>query len=197
MIGHYKRSKFLAEAEVCLMAYREALPVVIVNPSTPVGPGDIKPTPTGRMVANAAMGRMPAYVDTGLNIVHVDDVAQGHWLAYKRGAIGERYILGGENMSLKQILESIAGLTGRRPPRLHLPHDVIMPFAYLAEGWGRLTKSKTLPLTVNGVRLSKKHMYFSSDKARRELGYHPRPAAEALRDAVDWFLHRGSSRACY
>lgn len=197
MIGHYKRSKFLAEAEVGLMAYREALPVVIVNPSTPVGPGDIKPTPTGRMVANAAMGRMPAYVDTGLNIVHVDDVAQGHWLAYKRGAVGERYILGGENMSLKQILESIAGLTGRRPPRLHLPHDVIMPFAYLAEGWGRLTKSKTLPLTVNGVRLSKKHMYFSSDKARRELGYHPRPAAEALRDAVDWFLHRGSSRACY
>jgi dihydroflavonol-4-reductase len=196
MIGHYKRSKFLAEAEVRVRAYREGLPVVIVNPSTPVGPGDVKPTPTGRMVADAVKGRMPAYVDTGLNIVHVDDVALGHRLAFERGMLGERYILGSENLSLKQILEMIAGFVGRRPPRLRLSHRVVLPVAYLAEGWGRLARRENLPLSVDSVRMARQHMYFSSDKARRELGYEPRPAPEALRDAVLWFSHDGSPRAC-
>jgi dihydroflavonol-4-reductase len=189
MVGHYKRSKFLAEREVREMVEKHGLPAVIVNPSTPVGPGDIKPTPTGRMVADAAKGRMPAYVDTGLNIVHVDDVATGHLLAFQRGQIGERYILGGENLSLKQILVMIAGFTGRHPPRVRLPHDLVLPIAYIAEGWARMAGYQTLTLTVDGLRMSKKRMYFSSDKARRELGYAPRPAADALRDAVNWFLN--------
>jgi len=196
MIGHYKRSKFLAEAEVRVRAYREGLPVVIVNPSTPVGPGDVKPTPTGRMIFDAVKGRMPAYVDTGLNIVHVDDVALGHRLAFERGMLGERYILGSENLSLKQILEMIARFVGRRPPRLRLSHRVVLPLAYLAEGWGRLARRENLPLSVDSVRMAQQHMYFSSDKARRELGYEPRPASEALRDAVRWFSHDGSPRAC-
>src|SRR5215212_3067160 len=189
MVGHYKRSKFLAEREVREMVEKQGLPAVIVNPSTPVGPGDIKPTPTGRMVADAAKGRMPAYVDTGLNIVHVDDVAAGHLLAFQRGQIGERYILGGENLSLKQILVMIAGFTGRRPPRVRLPHDLVLPIAYIAEGWARMAGYQTLTLTVDGLRMAKKRMYFSSNKARRELGYAPRPAADALRDAVNWFLN--------
>jgi dihydroflavonol-4-reductase len=189
MVGHYKRSKFLAEREVREMVEKHGLPAVIVNPSTPVGPGDIKPTPTGRMVADAAKGHMPAYVDTGLNIVHVDDVAAGHLLAFQRGQIGERYILGGENLSLKQILVMIAGFTGRHPPRVRLPHDLVLPIAYIAEGWARMAGYQTLTLTVDGLRMAKKRMYFSSDKARRELGYAPRPAADALRDAVNWFLN--------
>jgi dihydroflavonol-4-reductase len=189
MISHYKRSKFLAEAEVRVMAYRHGLPVVIVNPSTPAGPGDVRPTPTGRMIADATRGRMPAYVDTGLNIVHVDDVATGHLLAYERGAVGERYILGGDNLSLRQILNTIAALTGRSGPRVRLPHGLLLPIAYMAEGIGRMAKLQDMPITVDGVRLSKKMMYFSSDKAKRELGYQPRPAGEALRDAVAWFMN--------
>jgi dihydroflavonol-4-reductase len=131
MIGHYKRSKYLAE-EVALEAAGAGLSVVIVNPSTPVGPGDIKPTPTGQLVLDAACGRMPAYVDTGLNVVHVDDVAAGHLLAFERGQAGERYILGGEDMSLQTILAQIAGLTGRKPPRIRLPYGVVLPMAYIA-----------------------------------------------------------------
>ena len=133
MIGHYKRSKFLAE-EVAREAAREGLSVVIVNPSTPVGPGDIKPTPTGQLIVDAASGRMPAYVDTGLNIVHVDDVAAGHLLAFERGRAGERYILGGEDMTLQAILAEIARLVGRKPPRIRLPYAAVLPVAYLAEG---------------------------------------------------------------
>jgi dihydroflavonol-4-reductase len=185
MVGHYKRSKFLAESEVRRLAER-GLPVVIVNPSAPVGPRDIKPTPTGRLIRDAVIGRMPGYVDTGLNIVHVDDVAVGHWLAFDRGRIGERYILGGENLTLQHILQQIAELTGRRPPRLRLPHGLVLPIAHLAEAWAKLTGKEPL-VTVNGVRLSQKHMYFTSAKAHRELGYHPRPAHDALADAVAWF----------
>jgi dihydroflavonol-4-reductase len=186
MIGHYKRSKFLAEAEVQRLAAR-GLPVVIVNPSTPVGPGDIKPTPTGQMIRDAVAGRMPAYVETGLNIVHVDDVALGHWQAFERGRIGERYILGGENLSLRQILEEIARLSGRAPPRLCLPHWLVLPIAHLAEGWTRFKGSGEPLVTTEGVRLAKKHMYFTTAKAQRELGYQPRPARAALADAVAWF----------
>ncbi len=190
MIGHYKRSKFLAEAEVRRLADREGLPVVIVNPSAPVGPRDIKPTPTGRMIVEAAAGRMPAFLDTGLNLVHVDDVAEGHVLAFERGEVGQRYILGGENMTLRDILASIAAITGRRPPRVRLPHYVVLPVAYIAESWARLSGGDAF-VSVDGVRLARKPMFFSSRKAREELGFEPRPALEALRDAVHWYREHG------
>src|SRR4029077_10912783 len=185
MIGHYKRSKYLAE-EVARDAARMGMSVVIVNPSTPVGPGDIKPTPTGQLIVDAATGRMPAYVDTGLNIVHVDDVAAGHLLAYERGRAGERYILGGEDMTLQTILAQIARLTGREPPRIRLPYAAVLPVAYLAEAFAKVS-GRTGRLTLEGLRMSRKRMYFSSDKATRELGYHWRPPLEAFEDAVRWF----------
>lgn len=191
MIGHYKRSKFLAEAEVRRLAREEGLPVVIVNPSAPIGPRDIKPTPTGRMVVEAASGRMPAYVDTGLNVVHVDDVATGHLQAFERGRVGERYILGGQNMTLGEILFQIAAITGRRPPRVRLPHSVVLPIAYVAEAVARITGGGEPMATVDSVRMAKKRMFFSSDKARRELGWAPREARLALEDAVDWFRRHG------
>lgn len=186
MIGAYKRSKFVAEAEVRCLAKEKRLPVVIVNPSAPAGPRDIKPTPTGRMILDAAAGRMPAYVDTGLNIVHVDDVADGHLLAYENGSEGERYILGESNLTLRDIFQKIAEITHGRPPKLRLPHNLILPLAYIAEGIAAITK-KEPRLTVDGTRLAKKYMFFSIDKAVRELGFSPRPAKEALRDAVQWF----------
>ena len=189
MVGHYKRSKFLAETEVSRLVAEKGLPAVIVNPSTPIGPGDIKPTPTGRMI-DAAAGRMPAYVDTGLNIVHVDDVAAGHLLAFDKGTPGERYILGGDDLSLKDILTEIARLTGRAPPAISLPHDLIMPIAYIAEAIARLTGGKDPMVTVDGVRMARKKMFFSSAKAERLLGYRHRPAAEALAAAVGWFQGR-------
>ena len=188
MIGSYKRSKYLAEAEVRRMAQEQAMPVVIVNPSTPIGPRDIKPTPTGRMILNAVNGRMPAYVDTGLNVVHVDDVARGHYLAFEQGVAGERYILGGENLSLQEILAQIASIMQRRPPRFRIPHNLVLPIAYLSEAWARYRHATEPLVTVDGVRLAKKFMFFSSEKARRELGFSPRPAAEALSDAVQWFV---------
>ena len=191
MIGHYKRSKFLAEEAVKALVRERGLPAVIVNPSTPIGPRDVKPTPTGRMILDAAAGKMPAYVDTGLNVVHVDDVAAGHLLAFERGAVGERYILGGTDMSLRDILAEVARLTGRKPPSIRLPHNAVLPIAYLSEAWTRL-RGRGEPLaTVDGVRMSKKRMYFSSAKAERALGYRHRPAAEAIRDAVRWFRESG------
>ncbi|MCW5770754.1 MAG: NAD-dependent epimerase/dehydratase family protein [Rhodospirillaceae bacterium] len=190
MIGHYKRSKFLAEEAVRDLAAKGA-PVVIVNPSTPVGPRDIKPTPTGRLIRDAALGKMPAYVDTGLNIVHVDDVAEGHLLAYAKGRIGERYVLGGDDMSLRDILAVIAAAAGRKPPSVRLPRRALYPLAYLVEGWARLVSKREPLFTVDGLRMAAKRMYFSSAKARRELGYAPRPGAEALRDAVAWIKAEG------
>jgi dihydroflavonol-4-reductase len=189
MIGHYKRSKYLAE-EVALEAAREGLSVVIVSPSTPVGPGDLKPTPTGQLVLDAAAGRMPAYVDTGLNIVHVDDVASGHLLAYQRGSPGERYILGGQDMSLREILAVIAQLVGRTPPRVRLPYGAVLPIAYLAEGLAKIT-GRTGRITLEGVRMSRKRMFFSSAKAVRELGYGWRPPTEGFQDAIRWFRDNG------
>ena len=189
MIGHYKRSKFLAEELVREWA-RGAGEVVIVNPSTPIGPGDVKPTPTGRIIMDAARGRMPAYVDTGLNVVHVDDVASGHLLAFERGRAGERYVLGGEDLTLREILTEVARLTGRRPPRVRLPHGLVLPIAYAAVGLASLTGRAT-QITVDGVRMARKRMFFSSAKAAQELGYRARPAAEALADAVAWFRARG------
>jgi dihydroflavonol-4-reductase len=190
MIGHYKRSKFLAE-QVALEAARAGAPVVIVNPSTPVGPGDVKPTPTGRMVLDAAAGRMPAYVDTGLNIVHVEDVAQGHLLAYERGRVGERYILGGEDMTLEDILALIASRVGLRPPRVRLPYGAVLPLAYIADGWSRLSGRDGGRLTLEGLRMSRKRMFFSSAKAQSELGYRARAPVEAFDDAIRWFRERG------
>ncbi len=189
MVGHYKRSKFLAE-RVALEAAEAGAPVVIVNPAAPVGPRDVKPTPTGQIVLDAALGRTPAYVDTGLNIVHVDDVAAGHVLAFHHGRIGERYILGGENLPLREILVQITRLAGRSPPRLKLPHAVVLPIAYVAEGIARLTGRPTR-VTVDSVRMARKRMYFSSDKAVRELGYGFRPAAVAFADALEWFGAEG------
>jgi dihydroflavonol-4-reductase len=190
MIGHYKRSKFLAE-QVALEAARAGCPVVIVNPSTPVGAGDVKPTPTGRMVLDAAAGRMPAYVDTGLNIVHVEDVAAGHLLAHERGRIGERYILGGEDMTLAQILGLIAARMGHRPPRLRLPYGAVLPLAYMAEGWARLSGRGGGRLTLEALRMSRKRMFFSSAKAQAELGYRWRAPVVAFDDAIGWFRERG------
>lgn len=188
MIGHYKRSKYLAEQAVQQMIAEQNLPAIIVNPSTPIGPRDIRPTPTGRMVLDAACGRMPAYVDTGLNVVHVDDVAKGHLLALQHGQIGERYILGGHDMTLQQIFDIIADITDRTAPKIKLPHNLVLPIAYLSEAWAWLTRGPEPRATVDGVRMSKKLMYFSSDKARQVLGYKPRPADEALSDAINWFL---------
>ena len=185
MIGHYKRSKFLAE-ELARESARAGAPVIIVNPSTPIGPGDIKPTPTGQMVLDAAAGRTPAYVDTGLNIVHVDDVAAGHLHAFERGRIGERYILGGENMSLREILTQICRLAGRQPPRIRVPHSALLPIAYASEALARVTGRGTR-VTVEAVRMARKRMYFSSEKAVRELGYGWRPPVDAFEDALFWF----------
>ena len=190
MVGHYKRSKFLAEQAVRELAGEQGLSVVIVNPSTPIGPRDIKPTPTGRIIVDTLRGKIPAYVDTGLNIAHVDDVAQGHLQAFERGEPGERYILGGENLSLKTILETVCGYAGLRPPRLKLPHNLVYPFALLAENWAKVSKKEPFA-TVDGVKMAKKFMYFSSARAKQDLGYDPRPSHQALEDAVDWFRENG------
>ncbi len=190
MIGPYKQSKFAAETVVRQLIAERGLPAVIVNPSTPVGPGDVKPTPTGRIIVEAAKGKVPGYVDTGLNIVHVDDVATGELLAAERGQIGERYILGGENLSLAEILAEVARAAGRRPPSLKIPYAVVLPIAAGAELMARLTGHEPFT-TLDGVRMSRKKMYFSSAKAMRELGYTPRPATEAIADAVAWFEANG------
>jgi len=194
MIGHYKRSKFLAEEAVRQMVAEEGVPAVTVNPSAPIGPRDVRPTPTGRMVVDAASGRMPAYVDTGLNVAHVDDVAEGHLLAFARGEVGERYILGGENMTLKAVLSAIAKLTGRRAPWVRLPSGAVLPFAYLAESLARRRPGSEPMVTVDGVKLARKRMFFSCEKAVRRLGYAPRPAVDALSDAIDWFREAGYLR---
>ena len=194
MIGHYKRSKFLAEQAVRELVAGSGLPVVIVNPSAPVGPADARPTPTGRVVLEAARGRIPAFVDTGLNLVHVDDVADGHLLAFEHGRIGERYILGGDNLSLREMLAEIARLVDRKPPRLQLPPRALLPVAFLAEAIARLGIGGEPLVTADGVRMARKPMYFTSAKAERELGYRSRPAAEGLRDAIHWYRSCGYLR---
>jgi dihydroflavonol-4-reductase len=190
MVGHYKRSKYLAEQAVAEMAMA-GLPVVVVNPSAPIGPRDIRPTPTGRIIVAAARGRLPVFVDTGLNVAHVDDVAAGHLLAYERGRVAERYILGGENLTLAEILGAVAGLTGRRAPRRRIPWPIAMGVACLSETAARVGMVREPMATRDAVRMSRKRMYFSVDRARRELGYRARPANDAIRDAVDWFRHNG------
>ena len=189
-IGAYKRSKLVAEREVERMIAEEGLPAVIVAPSTPIGPRDIKPTPTGRIIVEAASGRMPAFVDTGLNLVHVDDVAEGHFLALEKGHIGQNYILGGTDISLQTMLAEIARLTNRKPPSIRLPRAPLFPLAWGAEAFARITGKEPF-LTADALRMSRYHMFFSSAKAERELGYRARPYAQGLSDAVAWFAANG------
>lgn len=190
MIGPYKRSKFEAEAIVRDLVATQSLPAIVVNPSTPIGPGDIKPTPTGRLIVEAARGRVPGFVDTGLNVVHVEDVAIGHLLAAELGETGRRYILGGENLSLAEILAEVARLTGRRAPSLKIPYVAILPVAVGAEALARLTGREPF-VTLDGARMSRKTMFFSSARALRELGYAPRPARQGIADAIAWFKANG------
>jgi len=189
-LGPYKRSKVVAERLVAEMVARDGLPAVIVNPTAPIGRRDIKPTPTGRVIVEAACGRMPGYVDTGLNLVDVDDVAAGHLAALVRGRVGERYILGGQNVMLADMLQDIARLVGRRPPSLRLPRGLIYPVALAAEAMAKVTRREPF-VTTEGLRLAKHRMFFTSAKAERELGYRARPYIEALRDAIDWFRQAG------
>jgi dihydroflavonol-4-reductase len=190
MIGHYKRSKFLAERAVRQRATELGFPLITVNPSTPIGPGDVKPTPTGRIIVDAAAGRMPAYVDTGLNLVHVDDVATGHLLALRQGRPGERYILGGRDFSLREILTIVASVAGRKPPSIRLPRWPIYPVAWISEAVAALTGRET-QVQREGLWMAAKKMYFSSRKAEQELGYRWRPPEEAIADAVAWFKRHG------
>lgn len=184
-IGAYKRSKTIAERLVEKMVAEQGLPAVIVNPSTPIGPRDIRPTPTGRIILEAARGRLPAFVETGLNFVHVDDVADGHIAALERGRIGERYILGGDNVPLSRLLAEIAALVGRRAPTIRLPHKLAYAFASAAEIHARFSGREPLA-TRDGVRLSRQHMYFNDSKARVDLGHRSRPHADGLADAIGW-----------
>ena len=192
-IGAYKRSKVAAERLVLEMVARDGLPAVIVNPSTPIGPRDARPTPTGRIIVEAASGRMPAFLDTGLNLVHVDDVAAGHVAALERGRIGERYILGGANVGLGEMLAVIARFVGRRPPTIKLPRRLLYPLAHAAEAWARRTGREPF-LTVDGLHLARYHMFFTSAKAERELGYVARPYEQGLDEAIVWFRGAGLIR---
>lgn len=191
-IGIYKRSKYLAERAVRELA-GQGVPVVIVNPAAPVGPRDIKPTPTGKMILDAAAGRMPAYIDTGLNIVHVDDVAEGHVLALEKGRIGERYILGGENMLLRDILALVARIAHKPAPFIRLPEPLLWPVAWGMEKFAAATGIPPL-VTRDHLKMARKKMFFSSAKATAELGYNPRPVSQAVEDAVAWFRVNGMLR---
>ncbi len=192
-IGAYKRSKVAAERAVEAMAAEQGLPVVIVSPSTPIGPRDVKPTPTGRVIVEAAQGRMPAFLDTGLNLVHVDDVAEGHLLALEKGRQGERYILGGQDVSLGRMLADIAGLVGRKPPTLSLPRAPLYPLALITEAMAYVTGKEPF-LTLDALKMARHHMFFSSAKAEAELGYAARPYVDGLSDALDWFRQAGYIR---
>lgn len=189
-IGAYKRSKIAAERLVESMVAERGLAAVIVNPSTPIGPYDVRPTPTGRIIVEAARGRIPAFINTGLNLVHVDDVANGHLAALHHGKIGERYILGGQDVLFSQMLRDIAGLVGRRAARVRLPWRALIPVAFVAEAVANITGREPFA-TLDGVRMAKYRMFFTSAKAERELGYHSRPYTEGIEDAVAWFRAAG------
>jgi dihydroflavonol-4-reductase len=190
IVGIYKKSKYRAEQAVLALVRERGLPAVVVNPSTPVGPRDIKPTPTGKMILDAAAGRMPAYIDTGLNVVHVDDVAEGHMLALERGRIGEKYILGGENFLLRDLLAVVAAETGRKPPSVRLPGAALWPVALACEALANVAGIEPM-VTRDHLRMARKKMFFSPAKATAELGFAPRPAREAVRDAVAWLRSSG------
>ena len=190
MVGHYKRSKFLAE-QVALRYAQEGLPIVIVNPSTPVGIADLKPTPTGKIIVDFLNGRMPGYIDTGLNLVDVDDVAAGHLLAAEKGQVGEKYILGHENLTLQQIFEILAELTRLPAPQFRVPYALALGVAYADAMLARLMPLREPRIPPVGVKLSKKKMFFDATKAVRDLNLPQTPVREALRKAVMWFLENG------
>jgi dihydroflavonol-4-reductase len=190
MIGHYKRSKFLGELEA-IQAAKAGQHVMILNPTTPIGPGDAKPTPTGRIIVDFLNKKFPAYVDTGLNLVDVNEVARMHVVALERGTPGERYILGGENLTLKQILDRMSAITGLPSPTMKVPHAVAMGFAFFDETLTGKIRGKEPRATVEAVRMGKKMMFASSTKAERDLGFHVSPVYPALRAAIDWFIAHG------
>ena len=190
MAGHYKRSKYLAEQEVLKLA-REGLPVVIVNPSAPVGAGDVKPTPTGQMIVDFMKGRMWAYIETGMNLIDVDDVAIGHLHAMERGRIGERYILGHQNLTLREIFTLLSRLTGIPAPRLKLPWQAILPLAYANRWFADYISHRPPRIPLEGVRMAKYYMHYDCSKAVRELDLPQTPAEVALRKAVTWFRENG------
>jgi dihydroflavonol-4-reductase len=194
MIGHYKRSKYLAERKAVELAAKGA-EVVIVNPSTPIGEHDIKPTPTGRIVLDFLLGNFPAYMETGMNLVDVHDVARGHLLAFEKGRRGERYILGGENLTLKQILDILGELTGLPSPSMKVPHAVAMAFAAFDQTFNGYLRKREPRATIDEVRMGKKFMWVDSAKAERELGYTHGPAREALARAARWFVEKGYAPA--
>lgn len=190
MLGPYKRSKFMAEGVAREYAQR-GLPVIIVNPSAPIGVGDHKPTTTGQLVVDFLNGRMFGYVDTGLNIVDVEDVAAGHLLAAERGQVGEHYILGGENLTLKQVLDLLSEIIGRSPVRLHISHTVALAWAYVDVSLARLFPGRTPSATPVKVHLSRRYEYFDSSKAINELNFPQTPAYNALFKSVEWYLEHG------
>ena len=190
MIGHYKRSKFLGEQEA-IQAAKAGQHVMILNPTTPIGPGDVKPTPTGRIIVDFLNRKFPAYVDTGLNLVDVNEVARMHVVALDRGTSGERYILGGENLTLKQILDRMSAITGLPSPKTKVPHGVAMAFAFFDETITGKLRGKEPRATVEAVRMGKKMMFASSTKAERELGFRVVPVYSALRSSIDWFIANG------
>jgi dihydroflavonol-4-reductase len=190
MTGHYKRSKFLAE-QVTLEFARQGLPVVLVHPSTPVGPWDSRPTPTGQMLVDFLKKRMPAYLETGLNLIHVRDVARGHLLAEARGQVGEKYILGHQNLSLSQIFQMLAEISGLPAPKVRLPYTPILTLAYVNEFWARYISRRPPRLPLTAVKMAKKYMYFDNTKAVKYLGLTPTPVRQALEEAVAWFRQHG------
>jgi dihydroflavonol-4-reductase len=190
MVGHYKRSKFLAE-QVALDFARQGLPLVVVNPSTPVGPWDSRPTPTGQMIVDFLKGRMPAYLETGLNLIHVRDVARGHLLAEAKGEIGEKYILGHENLSLSQIFQLLAEITGLPAPKVKLPYGPVLAMAYVDEFFATYIRRRPPRMPVAAIRMAKKYMYFDNRKAVQYLGVTLTPVRQALADAVEWFRSHG------
>jgi len=189
MVGHYKRSKWMAEREV-LQAARDGFPVIIAMPTTPVGPWDWKPTPTGKIILDFLNGKMPGYVETGLNFVGVEECAAGHLLAAERGKIGERYLLGAENLTLKALLDMLAGITGLRAPSMKIPHGVALGVAYVESAFSRLI-GKEPQIPVEGVKIAQHKMFVDCSRAQRELGFQPGPVAAALERAVRWYRANG------
>jgi dihydroflavonol-4-reductase len=194
VVGDYKKSKFLSDVLARKLAKDEGLPVVVVNPAAPIGPRDIKPTPTGKIVVDFLNGKMPSYIDTGMNIVHVDDVAMGHWLAATKGRVGERYILGGENLTLKGVLDLLAAATGRTAPRFKTPYAVAYAFGAVDTAIARLRGVEPMA-PLDAIKMARHYMWFSSAKAQRDLGYESRAASLALKDAADWFTTNGYVRS--
>jgi len=190
MVGHYKRSKFLAE-RVALDFADNDLPVVIVNPSTPIGPGDIKPTPTGKVIVDFANGRIPAFVDTGLNLIDVRDTAMGHILACEKGIVGQKYILGNTNLSLAEILSILAGICDKPAPSVRIPYSIAYMAGMFSTSWANVITHRPPGISLESVRMSRKRMFFSARKAVQELGLPQSPIEQALTDAVKWFVDNG------